>query len=72
MPCDDKNVDIDVDVVEGAIGILMCFLTFEWQIFVNNALRTLFNFPLFFVIFLLRMQLTLKIVSFFLNRNGLF
>ena len=73
MPCDVKNVDIDVEVVEGAIGILMCFLTFEWQIFVNNALRTLFNFPLFFVIFLLRMQLTLKIVSFFfLNRNGLF
>ena len=25
----------------------MCFLTFKWKIFVNNALRTLFNFPLF-------------------------
>ena len=25
-----------------------CFLTFKWQIFVNNALRTLLNFPLFF------------------------
>ena len=33
-------------------------------IFVNNALRTLFNFPLFLVIFLLRMQSNLKIVFF--------
>ena len=43
----------------------MCFPTFKWQIFANNTLRTLFNFPLFFftdfLIFLLRMQSTLKI-----------
>ena len=50
----------------------MCFLPFKWQIFVNNALRKLFNFPPFLVIFLLRMQSALKIVRYFLNRNGLF
>ena len=32
----------------------MCFLTFKWQIFVNSALRTLFNFPLFFSDFLIK------------------
>ena len=75
VPCDTKNVDIDIDieVVEGAIqSDLMCFLTFKWQIFVNKALRTIFNFPLFLVIFLVRMQLTLKIVTFLKNGNGLF
>ena len=48
----------------------MCFLAFKWQIFVNKASRT--PFPLFLVIFLVTMPLTLKMVFFFVNRNGLF
>ena len=38
----------------------MCFLTFKWQIFVNNALRTLFNFPLFLSDFLIRNAIDLE------------
>ena len=38
----------------------MCFLTFEWQIFVNNALRTLFNFPFFFSDFLVKNAIDLE------------
>ena len=49
----------------------MFFLTFKWQISVNNALRTLNNFPLFFSDFLSKNAIDLKILSFF-NRNGLF
>ena len=37
VSCDIKNVDIDIKVVKA----------FKWQMFVNNALRTVFNFPLF-------------------------
>ena len=51
----------------------MRFLTFKWQIFVNNALRTLFNFPLFFDDFLIKNAIDLENSLFvFLNRNGLF
>ena len=58
------------------IGLLMCFLTFKWQISVINTLWTLFNFPLFWwfflVIILVGMQLTLKIVSSFLFEMNCF
>ena len=37
VSCNIKNVDIDVEVVKA----------FKWQMLVNNALRTVFNFPLF-------------------------
>ena len=43
----------------------MCFLTFKWQVFVNNALRRLFHFPFFFSYFLIKNTIDLKIVSFF-------
>ena len=75
VPCDIKNVDIDVEVVEGAIQedywIQICFLSFKWQIFVNKALRTLFNFPSFFSDFLIKNAIDLENGFFFLNRNGL-
>ena len=53
----------------------MCFLTFKWQIFVNNALRTLFNFPVFFSNFLNKNAIDLENSLFIFlkeNRNRLF
>ena len=49
----------------------MCFLTFKWQIFVNNALRILFNFPLLFSDFLIKNAIDLENSFIFLTRNGL-
>ena len=41
----------------------MCFLAFKWQIFVNNALRTLFIF--FFSDFLIKNAIDLENSFFF-------
>ena len=43
----------------------MCFLTLKWQIFVNDVLGTLLNFPLFFSDFLIKNAIDLE-NSFFL------
>ena len=71
LPCDIKNVDIDVEVVEGAIqSDYWCV-----SLLLNGKYSSLTHCKryLIFLLFsdLRRMQLTLKIVSFFI-RNELF
>ena len=74
LPCDIKNVDIDVEVVEGAIqaDYLMC----HGSLLLNGKYSSLTHCKryLIFLLFsdLRRMQLTLKIVSSFFIRNELF
>ena len=73
VPCDIKNVDIDVEVVEGAIqsDCWCCFLTFKWQIIVINTLCTerclIFTFfsDLFFSDYLSKNAIDLENCSFF-------